>query len=32
MEIQQGITVGLIILAVTIPAIIMLIRLQKQRI
>jgi hypothetical protein len=29
MEIQQGITMGLIILAVAIPAIIMVIRLRK---
>lgn len=29
MEIQQGITMGLIILAVSIPIVIMLIRLRK---
>ena len=29
MEIQQGITMGLIILAVAIPAVIMLIRLRR---
>ena len=29
MEIQQGVTAGLIILAVAIPAIIMLIRLRR---